>query len=433
MAMEAAMGVADGASGARRRRTILLASLGGALEYYDFILFGVFAKPIAQTFFPGSGEFSALIKAFLVFAVGYFARPLGGAILGRLGDRYGRRGVFLISLLVVSCATLGMGLLPGYRTLGAAAGGVGMLALRVTQGLFLGGEVPGATVYAVETAPHRPGLACGVLYAFINTGVLGAAMVNLGLSSVMPAPAVADWGWRLGFVLGGLMGFAAVLARRGLDESRGFEDLGEKVSRRPFLEALGADPLGILIAIGLMTATGAFNGLLFAHLPAFFAGALHYPPQQVALAQNLALICGSISLFVFAVIGDRIPRRLILRIGALAFVVLAWPFYRAMAAHEFNLLVALALAGAVSGLCNGTFAALASDLFPTRLRFTSLAIALNIAFSLTLGLSPLMATSLTASTGDLAAPAYVLMVCAMLTFLASFLTRSREGHIGRAE
>ncbi len=421
-------GPSDATNRAQVRRTILLASLGGALEYYDFILFGVFAKPIAQAFFPSSGELAGLVKAFLVFAVGYLARPLGGAILGRLGDRYGRRGVFLTSLMMVSLATLGMGLLPGYRVLGPLAA-VGMVTLRVIQGLFLGGEVPGATVYAVETAPQRPGLACGVLYAFINTGVLAAALVNLGLNNALPGPAVADWGWRLGFGLGGVLGFIAVLARGALNESRGFEDLGDKISRRPFIEALKANPGAIFIAIGVMAATGAFNGLLFAHMPAFFTGALRYPAKDVALAQNLALVCGTVSLFTFGVIGDRIPRRWIVRAGALAFVLLAWPFYRAMAGHSFNLMLGLSLAGIVSGLCNGTFAALASDLFPTRLRFTSLALALNISFSVTLGLSPLIATTLAAKTHDLAAPAYVLMAAAALTFFASFFTKRREGHI----
>jgi MHS family proline/betaine transporter-like MFS transporter len=420
------------AFGARDRRTVLLASLGGALEYYDFILYGVFAKPIAQAFFPGDDPLVGLIKTFVVFAVGYLVRPLGGAVLGRLGDRYGRRGVFLASLLVVSIATFAMGCLPGYATLGAAAT-VLMVGLRMLQGLFLGGELPGAAVYAVEAAPGRPGLACGIVFALVNSGVLLAALVNMGLNETLSPSAVVSWGWRVGFLAGGVLGFVAFLLRRGLDESPGFERVRETVSRRPFLDVLRAHPGKILVGVGVMAASAAFNGLLFAHMPAFFTGVLHYDPKRVALAQNLALAVGSTGLLVAAWAGDKIPRRWILRTGAVLLAVLAWPFYRAMADRSFDLTTALVLAGLVSALVNGTFAALVADLFPTRVRFTGLALVMNLSFSLFGGLAPLIATTLVERTHDPASPGVFLAACAALTVIASFATRRWEGRIAASD
>jgi MHS family proline/betaine transporter-like MFS transporter len=264
----------------------------------------------------------------------------------------------------------------------------------------------------------------------VNTGVLAAGLVNLGLSATLSPAQVGDWGWRIGFLVGGVIGFIAFLLRRGLGESRAFEGVRDTASKQPFLDALKANPVAILLALGVMAATGAFNGLLFAHMPAFFTSGLHYDPKQVALAQNLALAAGSVSLILAAWLGDRIPRRWILRAGALALAVLAWPFYRAMADRSFDLLAGLTLAGIVSGLANGTFAAVASDLFPTRVRFTSLGVSLNLGMSLTLGLSPLIATDLVKRTGDLAAPAWVMIACALVTFGVTFLTKRREGHIG---
>ena len=151
------------ASGARlsgaQWRTIVLASLGGALEFYDFIVYAIFAPSIAAAFFPASDPRVGLVLTFSILAGGYLARPFGGMLLGALGDRFGRRGVFVFSLAAISASTVAMGLLPGYAAWGFGAT-VLMVALRLVQGLCLGGELPCSIVYAVETAPARGGFAC---------------------------------------------------------------------------------------------------------------------------------------------------------------------------------------------------------------------------------------------------------------------------------
>jgi MFS family permease len=412
----------------RERRTILLASLGGALEYYDFILYGVFAGPITAAFFPNDDPLVGLIKTFLVFAVGYFARPFGGAVLGRLGDRYGRRGVFLASVLVVSASTFAMALLPGYAVLGVAAP-VLMVLLRAVQGFCLGGELPGAATYAVETARRWPGLACGVVFCLVNSGVLAAALLNLGLNAALTPAEVDAWGWRLAFAIGGALGLAAFFVRRALEESRGFRDLEEPPARTPLKDIFSLYRAELLVGIGLMAASAAYNGLLFAHTPAYFAKALAYPREAVALAQNLCLGIGSAALLGFAFLGDLYPRRRILRLGAGLLVLVSWPFYRAMADHSLDLLTAFAVWGVLGALANGVFAALVADLFPTRLRFTGLALVMNASFTLFGGLAPLIATWLTRSTGDAAAPGLFLAGAAALSFAASLFCRRYEGRI----
>src|SRR5829696_5567839 len=133
-------------------RIVLLASLGGTLEFYDFVIFGVFARDIADAVFPSASPLASLMASFAAFAAGYLARPIGGILLSHFGDRHGRRAVFLWSLFVMSAATLGMGLVPSFATWGTAAS-LTMVVLRVVQGLSLGGELPGALTYVVETAP----------------------------------------------------------------------------------------------------------------------------------------------------------------------------------------------------------------------------------------------------------------------------------------
>ena len=148
-------------------RIVLLASLGGTLEFYDFVVFGIFAKDIADAIFPSPTPLVSLMVSFAAFAAGYLARPIGGIVLSHFGDRYGRRQVFLVSIFVMSAATFGMGLVPTFAMWGTAAS-VLMVSLRLLQGFCLGGELPGALTYVVETEPRHAPFVCGVVFACVT-------------------------------------------------------------------------------------------------------------------------------------------------------------------------------------------------------------------------------------------------------------------------
>src|SRR6476659_7208008 len=184
----------------RGNRIVLLASLGGALEFYDFVIFGIFAKDIADAIFPNPTPLISLMVSFAAFAAGYVARPIGGIVLSHFGDRYGRRRVFLISIFVMSGATLGMGLVPTFATWGAGASAL-MVTLRLVQGFCLGGELPGALTYVVETAPRIAPFVCGVVFACVTMGVAAATGVSLSVRTYMDAALVPQYGWRIAFVL----------------------------------------------------------------------------------------------------------------------------------------------------------------------------------------------------------------------------------------
>src|SRR6267143_2057591 len=161
-------------------RIVMLASLGGALGLYDFVIFCVFAKDIADANFPNPTPLISLMVSFAAFAAGYLARPLGGIVLSHFGDRYGRRRVFLVSIFVMSGATCGLGLVPSFATWGPAAS-VLMVVLRLVQGFCLGGELPGALTYVVEAAPRHAPFVCGVVFACVTMGVAAATGVSLAI------------------------------------------------------------------------------------------------------------------------------------------------------------------------------------------------------------------------------------------------------------
>src|SRR5262245_48784829 len=193
-------------------RIVLLASLGGTLEFYDFVIFGVFAKDIADAIFPSATPLVSLMASFAAFAAGYLARPIGGIVLSHFGDRYGRRRVFLVSIFVMSGATLGMGLVPPFARWGAAAGAL-MVTLRLVQGFCLGGELPGALTYVVETASRRAPFVCGVVFSCVTLGVAAATGISLAVRTWLPPELVPSIGWRMAFVLGGLGGLLSFVLR----------------------------------------------------------------------------------------------------------------------------------------------------------------------------------------------------------------------------
>src|SRR5215472_4882954 len=251
-------------------RIVLLASLGGTLEFYDFVIFGIFAKDIADAIFPAGSPLISLMASFAAFATGYLARPIGGIVLSHYGDRYGRRRVFLWSLFVMSGATLGMGLVPPYARWGVAASLL-MVLLRLIQGFCLGGELPGALTYVVETAPHTAPLVCGVVFACVTMGVAVATGVNLTVRAVLDAPLVPIYGWRVGFIVGGLGGVLTFVLRRSLEESPEFAKMKALALRQPFRELLRTHTLPVLVGCALLAATACFTGLFFSHLPAYLA------------------------------------------------------------------------------------------------------------------------------------------------------------------
>src|SRR5687767_10790498 len=310
-------------------RIVLLASLGGTLEFYDFVIFGVFARDIAAAVFPSTEPLVSLMASFAAFAAGYLARPIGGIVLSHYGDRHGRRAVFLWSVFVMSGATLGMGLVPSYAQWGVAASAL-MVTLRLIQGFCLGGELPGALTYVVETAPRIAPLVCGVVFACVTMGVAVATGVSLAVRTYLDPALVPIYGWRIAFVLGGLGGVLSFVLRRSLEESPEFARMKSFAVRQPFRELLRTNLVHVLIGCAILAGTGCFNGLFFSHLPAYLSSVLQYDPRQAVMAQTVGVIASAIGILTTGWIGDRIPPRYLLRAGVALLLVFGLPFYGAL-------------------------------------------------------------------------------------------------------
>src|SRR5262249_35060847 len=192
--------------------------------------------------------------------------------------RYGRRRVFLISIFVMSGATLGMGLVPPASAWGSTSS-VLMVTLRLVQGFCLGGELPGALTYVVETAPRYAPVVCGGVFSGVPLGGGGAPGASLAARAGLPADLVAADGWRIAFVIGGLGGLLSFALRRSLEESPEFARMKQLAARQPFREVLQSHRRPVAMGIGALAATAGFNGLFFAHMAAYATGVLGYNPR----------------------------------------------------------------------------------------------------------------------------------------------------------
>jgi MFS family permease len=420
-------------------RVVFLSSLGGALEFYDFVVFGVFAAYIGRAFFPAGDPLVSQLQTLAVFAVGYLARPVGGLFFGRKGDTEGRRHSFLLSLLVMSACTIAMGLMPTYEHWGVTAT-ILFVALRFVQGLCLGGELPGALTYAVESVPrHRATLACGLVFGCVSSGVLLATGVSTILHGLLTADQMTSYGWRIAFVLGGALGFLSYLLRRSLAESPDFLRMQSRLAelrasgvrtRGPLAELFAEHRLRILVGIGATGAVAAFNGLLFAHMGGYLVRSVGYPPPEVASAINIAVAVTSVTLVVMTWVGDFVPRRYIYRLGTLVLAAGAVPAYMAILGKEMPLPLLFGLSACFT---HGTFAAILADLFPTSVRFSGVAFSMNLGAVLFSAIGPLAATWLIGATGDLTAPAWVMVAAAVLAFGCTFLLKALEGQLASLE
>jgi len=414
---------------ARQRWTILVASTGGALEVFDFVIYGFFARSIGSAFFSSGTGMSAETLSFTVLAIGYLSRPIGGIFLGRFGDKYGRRIVFVSSAMIAAVSTFLIGILPSYAVWGATASAL-LLALRLVQGLCLGGELPGAVVYAVESARARPGFLCGIVFVAVNLALLLATSVNLAVQWAFTPEQVNAFGWRIGFLLGGMVGLLSFAVRRTLTETDEYARTISARHREP-LAVLCRNHLGpVVTGVGACLLVGASSGIFIGYMPSYLQG-LHYAAQEIASAQIRYLLVVAACILVTSHIGDLISRRHVFRCGAVLSALFAPFFFIAVARHFFSLSALFMMAGVVASLANGTYACAIAEMFPLDVRFSGVATAMNVGLATALGLTPLAASVL--ASGLHATPALVIVVCAALAFAASFGMKRERRHADAAD
>ncbi len=388
-------------------RTALAGVIGNVLEWFDFAVYGFFVSAIGQNFFPSSSPTAQKLLAFAGFAVGFVARPFGSIALGLIGDRIGRRALLTVSIAMMGGATLLLGLLPTYAQIGVAAP-ILLVALRLIQGLSVGGEFTGSMVYTTELAsPLWRGLISSSTAAGTTIGIMLGNVSALIITASLTREQIVSWGWRVPFILSALFCISGWFLRRGIKET----DEGKKAAtlRIPVLESLAADWLPMIRTFGIVGMTNAAYYLTFTY------AAERRSTIGGSTAFWAANLCALAVVLIAKPFGgwlsDRIGRRrlmLILTVVGMAAIFIALPIL--LTGSPWAFWGAQVMLAVPFGMALGLHGAMLVEIFPLRTRVTSMSIAYGLTLVLAGATTPVVSTWLIDILGHPSAPAYYIMV-----------------------
>ncbi len=418
-------------------KVIGAASAGTLIEWYDFYLFGSLATILSVHFFPGDSPAAGFLKTLAIFASGFVVRPFGALVFGRLGDMIGRKYTFLLTLVLMGGSTFLIGLLPGYAEIGVLAP-VALTLLRLVQGLALGGEYGGAATYVAEHTPdHRRGFYTSFIQTTATLGLFASLGIILFCRQQLGKETFESWGWRIPFLLSIFLVLISYYIRVRMEESPLFAKAKSagKLSKNPLTESFVRPENRRLVLIALFGAvagqgvvwyTGQFYALFF----------LQRIAQVEFVTANLTLVYALLlatPFFVFfGSLSDRIGRKPIILAGCLLAAVFYVPIYHGMMhfAAPLNqpMLVALVFLQVLFvTMVYGPIAAFLVEMFPTRIRYTSMSLPYHIGNGIFGGLTPYIASSLVETTGNIyAGLAYPITIAGMTVLIGFFLITERR-------
>lgn len=408
--------------------TVMAGAVGNVLEWYDFGLYGLFAPVLAPLFFPAHDRVVSLISAYGGFAIGFAMRPIGGAVLGHLGDRLGRRFILVYSVVLMGLATSVIALLPTYAAVGIGAP-ISLLLVRVVQGFSVGGEFTGSVAYLVETAPERRrGLAGSVANVGSTAGMLLAAGVAAATTTLASPVALESWAWRIPFLLGGVIALGGYFLRSRLPETADRPTARKAGDALPLRQAIKQAPRPMLLAVVFTSGYGIVNYLTMVFLPAY-ASQFGSIAEDRALQVNTAAQAAALLIVPLAgwLTDHAVRRRTMLILAFAAEVAAAWGCF-ALASHGglAGFWLAQLVFGVLLALVMGTAPAMLAELFHREYRLSGYSVSFNIGIGIAGGTAPMVAASLIAATGDRSAPAWYLMIASAAAAAAALMMTDRS-------
>lgn len=372
-------------------RTLMLSSFGGALEFYDFVIYVFYAKVLSELFFPaGLNPFWALLNTYGIFAAGYLFRPLGGIVMAHFGDLFGRKRLFALSIMMMALPTLCLGLMPTFATIGYAAP-ILLLVLRMIQGVAIGGEIPAAWTFVSEHVPEkRIGMANGFLTGGLSLGILLGSLIALGMAKLFSSEAILNGAWRIPFIIGGLFGLLTLYLRSYLHETPVFKAMQQRkelVTEMPVKVLVSKHKTAVSIGM-LLTwfLTGCIVVILLA-MPQLLTGSFGFSSTQAFEMQSMAIVMQMLGCVIYGLLADRLGTGRVL-IGGIVFTgVMTALFYPALGKYSdsliFILYLLLGLAAGVAGIVSAAMI----RMFPPAIRFTGISFSYNVAYAIVGGLT----------------------------------------------
>lgn len=380
-------------------KTLGLSSLGGILEFYDFIIVFFFAKIISQHFFPaGIGEFWAMLNTYGTFAAGYLARPLGGVVMAHFGDKFGRKNMFMLSIALMVIPTFSLAVISTYETIGYAAP-LFLILVRICQGIAIGGELPGAWVFIHEHAPagHKNAFV-GFLTGCVTGGILLGSFVALLMNFIYTPAELSDWAWRVPFVIGGVFGLISIYLRRFLQETPVFKKMRESkaLAKFPLEEVVKTSRFGIWISMFITWVLTGCIVVFILLMPGFVGGVLGFSPFETTYFQMGGLVCIVSSCWLTGRLADKHNPSTLCILFSAGFAVSSVAFFSLLytaAPVVSEVVLAYFATCFFAGIMN--FCPIfMCDVFPARIRFSGISFAYNIAYALSGAFTPQLSFAL---------------------------------------
>jgi MFS transporter, MHS family, proline/betaine transporter len=400
----------------RTWHAVAAASIGNALEWFDFVVYGFFAVTIAKLFFPAADEAVSLLVALATFGVTYFMRPLGAIVLGDFSDRHGRKAALTLAIVLMTLGTGIIAVAPTYSAIGPWAP-ILIVAARLIQGFSAGGEFGIATAFLAEQHPERRGFFASWQFASQGLTTVLATAFGAALAATLSVDQMDVWGWRVPFIFGLLIGPVAYYLRHHVEETAEFRST--QIGTAPLREVFSDGKKRMLITFGtVVLCTVAMYTILF--MPIYAVRQLGLPPSGSFLA---ALLTGSIQMVLIPVVGalsDRCGRLPITFASAVAILLAIYPMFAWLAAAPTlgTLLIFQTMIGVLVAGYMGALPALMSELFPTRMRTTGLSISYSLGVAIFGGFAPAINAWLIEVTGSKLAPSFYLMFAAVVSLVA---------------
>lgn len=416
------LGSASGSDIRGKKKSLLASAVGNVLEWYEWSAYAVFAPFIAAVVFDNSNPVSALLSTLAVFAVGFLMRPLGGIVFGRIADRRGRKFVLITTMLMMAAGSLVIGVMPTYESVGVWASVI-LLTARVVQGFAHGGESATAYSYVSEIAPpNRRGMWGSVAFIAIFGGSVLAYSVGGGVTSVLSESAVADWGWRIPFLIGAVLALVALYLRRSREESEVFhaqaDDDGARIPRATVVRA-------VLLMIGMTSGITAAHYTWTSYISTYAITQKDMNPDTAYWMLVVAQLIALVSLPFWGLLSDRIGRRPMLFAFAGLMFVLQFPLTAMITSAGWTLLLATTVALLVVSIPASVLSATLSESFPTKLRTQAIGFAYSISVAVFGGSSPYLNQLLVGQGIGWAFSVYIMVLCAFTGIACLFMKETK--------
>jgi MHS family proline/betaine transporter-like MFS transporter len=408
-------------------KAVAAASIGNALEWYDFSVYAFFAIYISQNFFPTGDSSIQLISAFLIFGVGFVIRPLGAIVLGNYGDRVGRKALLTLTIILMAAGVLVIGVAPTYYAIGFGAPFL-ILIGRVLQGFSAGGEMGGASAFLVEYADEKnKGKYAAWLQASMAISNILGALVATVVTLAFTQEQVASWGWRIPFLLGVLIAPVGLYLRNKLDETPQFiieEKKRKKTSKTnqamPLLKALGKYPKELLLGVGFSVLWVVSVYTLIIFMPTYEQKTLHFSSFEAFVASLIANVFMFVGCLLSGFYSDKIGRQKMLFVSTGLLFVGVYPMLLLIQnVHTFLMLIVTQTVFCILvSLFVGVAPSALSEIFPTEVRSTGISLTYNLPNAILGGFAPAILTLFTEVFHNTFAPAWYVMICAAITFIA---------------